>query len=467
MKFRALFLNPITQKISAALISMLGMLLLILGLQKEITLVVNGEVQQIKSYALTVRGVLKSQDYQLTEWDQLDPSPGTWLWGDETIHFRVSSAIEILADGENISLQTAESRPENVLLAAGYNVYPKDRVLVDGKPINEDTLLEAGKDHQIRILRGTPITVITETGAIQFVSDGDNLGEAFEKEAIKVLDADQLSRPLDTPLDGSPIEVEWIQAKPLFVQLADQAITIFTTEDMVGTALAEAGIALQGMDYSDPAETEPIPENRQVQIIRIREEVILNQEAIPFSTVYRPDDSSELDQLSILSGGELGINAQQVRVTYEDEQEISRQVEKEWVLREPSPRILGYGTQINLRTADTPDGQITYWRKITAYATSYNENCEGCKTYTATGAPLKQGVIAVKLDWFLYMKHLKVYIPGYGFASIEDVGGGVPWSTNWVDLGYKAENYVPWYWYVDVYFLAPAPPPQDIMYVLY
>jgi hypothetical protein len=65
------------------------------------------------------------------------------------------------------------------------------------------------------------------------------------------------------------------------------------------------------------------------------------------------------------------------------------------------------------------------------------------------------------------MKHLKVYIPGYGFASIEDVGGGVPWSTNWVDLGYKAKNYEPWYWYVDVYFLAPSPPPEDIMYVLY
>jgi uncharacterized protein YabE (DUF348 family) len=467
MKIPALFLNPIIQKISAALISTLGIILLILGMQKEITLVVNGDAQQITTYALTVRGVLRSQDYLLSEQDHIYPSPGAWIWRDGTIYYRVSSAIEIQADGELLSLQTAEIRPENVLLEAGFTVFPKDRIVVDGKLINEDTLLAAGKNHVIQILRGTPITVLTESGTIQFISDGDRLGEAFEKEAIKVLDTDELSLPLDTPLDGSSIKVEWIQSKPLLVQLADQSITILTTSETIGLALAKAGIALQGMDYSEPAETESIPENRQVQIIRVREEVLLNQETIPFQTTYSPDDSSELDQLSILSGGEYGINAQQVRVTYENEQEISREVEKEWVLREPSPRVLGYGTQINLRTADTQDGQITYWRKITAYATSYNENCEGCKTYTATGAPLKKGVIAVKLDWFLYMKHLKVYIPGYGFASIEDVGGGVPWSTNWVDLGYKAINYEPWYWYVDVYFLAPPPPPEDIMYILY
>jgi len=467
MNIRDLLLNPIIQKISAALISVAGILLLIFGLQKDITLVVNGDAQQVTTYALTVGGVLRSQDFTLTEYDHLSPSPNTWLWGKETIHFRISSTIEIQADGEEITLQTAEIRPENVLLEAGFTVYPKDRILVDGKLISEDTQLSAGKDHLIRILRATPITVLTETGSLHFVSDGDSLAEAFQQQDLAVREEDQFSLPLDTPLDGSPIEVEWDQAEPLQVQLADQSITVYTTADTIGPALAGAGIALQGMDYSDPAETKAIPDDRQVQIIRVREEIILNQEEIPFTSTYQPDDSKELDQLSILSGGELGISAQQVRVTFENEQEVSREVEKEWVLREPSPRIIGYGTQINLRTADTADGQITYWRKITAYATSYNENCEGCKTYTATGAPLKRGVIAVKLDWFLYMRHLKVYIPGYGFASIEDVGGGVPWSTNWVDLGYKAENYEPWYWYVDVYFLAPPPPPEDIMYVLY
>ena len=467
MKFRALLLNPLMQKITAVLISALGILLLILGMQKEITLVVNGEAQQITTYALTARGVLRSQDLTLSEWDQVIPSPGTWLWGKNTIVFRRASTVEIQADGKTVTLQTVERRPENVLLEAGTTVFPKDRILVDGKVIKEDGFLAAGKDHKIQVLRGTPITVITESGEFQFISDGESLAEAFEKEAIEVFEADQLSMPLDTALDGSPITIEWIQAEPLQVQLADRSLTIFTTAETVGAALAGAGIALQGLDYSVPAELEPLPENGLVQIIRVREEVLLNQENIQFGITYQPDDSTELDQLSILSGGEFGINAQRVRVTYENEQETSRAVEKEWVLREPSPRIIGYGTQINLRTANTADGQITYWRKINAYATSYDENCVGCNDYTYSGAYLQKGVIAVTRDWYRYMAGNKVYIPDYGFATVEDIGAGVSFSTNWVDLGYRSSNYISWHWYVDVYFLAPAPPPEDIMYILY
>ena len=129
--------------------------------------------------------------------------------------------------------------------------------------------------------------------------------------------------------------------------------------------------------------------------------------------------------------------------------------------------MIGYGAKINLRTTNTADGPITYWRKITAYATSYDENCLGCNDYTYSGAYLQKGVIAVTRNWYRYMGGLSVYIPGYGFATIEDIGAGVSWSTNWVDLGYRSENYEHWSHYVDVYFLAPAPAPEDIMYVLY
>lgn len=467
MKIHELLHHPHMQKISAVLISALGILLLILSSQKEITLIVNGEARQISTFALTVRGALNSQELALSEWDQVIPSPGTWLWGEDTIVFKRASTVEIEADGKAVTLQTIERRPENVLLEAGTAVFPKDRIMVDGKVIKGDALLAAGKDHKIQVLRGTPVTVVTEGGEFQFISDGDSLAEAFEKEAIEVFEADQLSMPLDTALNGSPITIEWIQAEPLHVQLADRSMTIFTTAETIGAALAGAGIALQGLDYSVPAEHEPLPENGQVQIIRVREEFLLNQENIQFSTTYQPDDSTELDQLSILAGGEFGINAQRVRVTYENGQEASREVEKEWVLREPSPRIIGYGTQIKLRTASTADGQITYWRKIRAYATSYNENCAGCNNITYSGATLQKGVIAVTRDWYHYMAGNKVYIPDYGFASVEDIGAGVSFSTNWVDLGYKATNYVSWHWYVDVYFLAPAPPPENIMYILY
>jgi uncharacterized protein YabE (DUF348 family) len=467
MKIRQAFLNPIYLRVTSVSISILGILLLVFGLRKEVTLVVNGETQQVTTYALTVRGVLRNEDYSPSEFDHLFPSSETWLWGEETIYFRVSSTIEIQADGELLTVQTAEILPKNVLLENGITVFPKDRILLDGELLEEDTTLDPGKEHQIQVLRGTPITIITKNGSTSFISDQDYLAEAFASEGYQINDADQLTQPLDTPLDGSPITVEWTQAQQLLVLHGDQPLTIFSTEETIGAALAGAGIALQGLDYSIPAEHESIPENRQVQIVRVREEVLLNQEQIPFTSTYELDGNTELDQQSIISGGEFGISAKQIRVTYENGKEVSRDLEKEWVLKEPTPRVIGYGAKINLRTTNTADGPITYWRKITAYATSYNENCPGCNDYTYSGAYLQKGVIAVTRNWYYYMGGLSVYIPGYGFATIEDIGAGVPWSTNWVDLGYRSENYVIWSQYVEVYFLAPAPPPDNIMYVLY
>lgn len=466
MKIRDLIRNPVLQKFGAGLLTALGIILLVLSLHKDIILVINGQSQQISTFALTVRGVLKEQDLVISDNARLSPPPGHILLGQEPIYLSTARQVVIQADGNVFTLNTAERHPENVLLQAGFVLFPHDRLLIDGKLYQGARQLSPDKDHTLEVLRGTPITLIEDSRIEQFISDGNTIAEALEKQGVELFPADQLSRPPDTPLNGTPITVELVRAEPLQVRLADRSITIHTTADTVGAALAQGGIALQGLDYSIPAEGEPLPENKQIQIIRVREEVLLNQEKIEFTSEYQPADDLELDQFSILHGGEYGISAQRIRIIYENNQEVSREVEKEWVLKEPSPRVIGYGTQINIQTANTPDGQINYWRKITAYATSYNENCEGCKNYTASGADLKQGVIAVRLAWYRYMKGMKVYIPGYGFASIEDVGGGVPWSYNWVDLGYKAKNYVPWSQNVEVYFLAPAPPPENIMYIL-
>jgi uncharacterized protein YabE (DUF348 family) len=459
--------KPLIQRAASVIAALIGMLLITLSLNKTVILVVNGVTEEVPTWAITVKGVLRSQDIQLTEYERLSPGPATMLWGGERIILNMSNTVEVILNGNSESLQTAERHPENILLDLGWELYPKDRVFLDGMLIEEGQKLSLGESHQIELRQGTPVTLQTETGTIRFITDGDTLEEALQMEGIEIFEADQLSRDLDTSLVGSPITVNLVRARPLMVRLADEMITIRHTSETVGGALAQGGIALQGLDYSLPAEQEPIPENNLVEIVRVREEILLKQEQIQFSSEYQPADDLPLDQLQILTGGEYGLQAQRLRILYENGEEVSRELEKEWMIMEPSPRIIGYGTQVSLQTANTPDGQITYWRSITAYATSYDETCPGCDLITASGSVLNKGTIAVKLDWYRYMKGMRVYIPGYGFGTIEDVGGGVPWSTNWVDLGYRHKDYVPWSENVTVYFLAPIPPPENIMYILY
>jgi len=54
------------------------------------------------------------------------------------------------------------------------------------------------------------------------------------------------------------------------------------------------------------------------------------------------------------------------------------------------------------------------------------------------------------------MRGQRVYIPGYGFGTIADAGGGIP-GQYWIDLGYTDDTYVPWHQNVTMYFLTPIP----------
>ena len=65
--------------------------------------------------------------------------------------------------------------------------------------------------------------------------------------------------------------------------------------------------------------------------------------------------------------------------------------------------------------------------EMTVEATAYTAECEGCSGITKTGVDLKanpdQKVIAV--DPSVIPLGSKVYVEGYGYATAEDIGGGI------------------------------------------
>ena len=124
-------------------------------------------------------------------------------------------------------------------------------------------------------------------------------------------------------------------------------------------------------------------------------------------------------------------------------------------------RVPPYGTNIVIRTLDTPDGPIEYWRKVRTYATSYSAATSGtpktAKWYgvTATGLPMRKGIVAV--DPSVISLGTKLYVPGYGPGLAADTGLAAC-AGKWVDLGYDDDNLQGWgWWWVDTYLLTPVP----------
>jgi 3D (Asp-Asp-Asp) domain-containing protein len=204
-------------------------------------------------------------------------------------------------------------------------------------------------------------------------------------------------------------------------------------------------------------------------VIRVQEQVLVEQAALPFPSFYQSAPEIEIDNEVVLQTGSYGLNASRVRVRLENGVETGRTIEGEWVVREPEPRIIGYGTNIIIRTLNTPDGPIEYWRAVEMFATSYSPCRLGpgstrCSYIARSGLPVQQGLVAFLPEWYDYMALTQVYVPGYGIGTVGDTGWGLR-GRHWIDLAYGEDDWISWASNVTVYFLTPVP--SEIMWILY
>lgn len=435
-----------------ALVSLLaGLLLLGLGLRKSVTLVVDGQSQKFTTYALTVGGMLQAAQVPLAAQDALTPPADRWLWDGETVILQRAVPVQVLADGKLTNLLSAQRKPSDLLALAGIVLSPGDRLLSNGIEIAPAQVLsDSGKDIGLQVIRSVPFTLRQGSQVQALFSPAPSLGQALWDSGIVLRSSDRLDPPAGTPLTNN-LAASLQRARPITIQTMNGSLSQQTAADTVGEALTEAGLALQGLDYSIPAAERPIPADGLVKVVRVREEVTIEQTPIEFVTAYQPDPDLEIDNQTILQQGAYGLTAKRVRVRYEDGQEVSRQVENEWVAQSPKPRIVGYGTKLLQHTLSTPDGTITYWRALTMWATSYSPASAGGDT-TASGDKVKKGIVGINPNYIPYGTRL--YIPGYGFGKASDTGNIGP---RWIDLGYSDDDYVAWHQYVTVYFLWPLP----------
>jgi uncharacterized protein YabE (DUF348 family) len=443
----------------AAVLAISGIVLISRGLQKTVTLTLNGQAEDIETSSWTVSGVLTEAEILLNEEDSINPTPSTFLIGGENITIETAAWINIQADGELIPLFTRERLPANLLSMADIRLFPADQLIVDGEPGQKDEVIKPGKNHTLQVLRAQPIE-LTISGKIEkFSSNAATLGEALWENGIKLNHGDRLSPAADTQIDG-PINANLGIAQDVKIQFNGGTIKSRSAGINIAEALEEAGIPLQGLDFSVPNPEENLPKEGEIQVVRVKEDLILESEPIPFETKTQPVDDLEIDNRNIVQRGVYGLNTIRVRVRYEDDTEVSRQVEADYISQEPESEILGYGTKIVPKTLETPSGPIQYWRALEMYAISYNVTSSGGDGITATGLPLERGIVAIDPRYIPY--GTRMYVPGYGPALAADTGGGI--IGRMIDLGFRDEDYESWHQWVTVYFLWP--PPETVAWII-
>jgi uncharacterized protein YabE (DUF348 family) len=432
-------------------VALIGLLLLLRAAHKTINLKINGENQTVTTFALTVGGFLRSAQIPTGAADQIEPGLENWLEDGGTVTIERSAQIWVEDVERSFTLLTAERVPANILALAGIEIFAGDKLISDGQPHDFDKPLVRAPSHSLQIRRAKKI-LITENGNARTVfSSAETLGRALWDASISLHGTDHIEPEIGMPL-GKSLAVSLNQSEELYIHFLEDSLHIRTTADTVGAALSRAGIALQGSDFSLPSESAPLPAGGNIRVVHVRESLAIETEPVPSQTEFQPQSDLELDSQKVLQPGTYGVKATRIRVRYEDGEEVSREVEGEYLAQESKSRIIGYGTKIVPHTAETLDGQIRYWRALRVYAVSYNPTSAG-GSVTASGLPLRKGVAAV--DTSLIPLGTRLYIPGYGEAVAGVTGAGVKGRI--IDLGYSDSDYVSWHQWVSVYLLWPPP----------
>jgi 3D (Asp-Asp-Asp) domain-containing protein len=272
---------------------------------------------------------------------------------------------------------------------------------------------------------------------------------------------------MNTPVRAG-LQVRIERGVPVTVLVDGREVRTRTHSRTVSDVLAELGVSLVGKDYVVPAGSDRVQPGLEIAVARITEKQLIEETEIPFETEWLPDSLLEIDHRRVDAVGANGIQRRRYRAVFQNGQEIERKLEDEWVAREPETRKIAYGTKILVRTLETPDGSIEYWRRIPVFLTSYTEATCG-KTpdhpwygLTRLGWKMRRGIIAVDPRVINMLSEL--YVPGYGRGTAADTGGLI--IGRHIDLGHEVDDFVMWFEWGYVYVLTPAPPPSQIRWIL-
>ena len=445
---------------SALVITVIGGALLLVSAMQTfpVTVIADGEAREIHTRQTTVTELLTSANILLNDGDLVSPPLDTLLESGVVVQVNRARSVFLMIDGETTPLWTPLTNPADILASVGVQISSSDRVQIDGTESSIDALDDWPVPASTILVRhAVTLRLHDEDGTRTLQTTGGTVGEALFEAGITLFLTDSTSPDLNTPISGD-MDVTITRANPVEIAADGATISTRTRGTTVAAALTEAGVALVGMDYAIPAESTPLQPGMTIRVIRVREEIEAKQEPLDFEIVYQADSTIELDQEQVTQQGQPGMQETRTRVRYENDIAVERVEGETVVVTAPVNQVISYGTNVVIRTIDTPDGPREYWRKLRMYVTSYHPAALGGDSTTATGRTVQRGIVGSDPNILPY--GTQIYVPNYGVGEVQDTGGRRSMPL-WVDLGYSDADYRGWYGYHDVYILTPVPPNID------
>ena len=454
-----------------------------------VALVVNGQPHQVRAHQLTVEAVLAQIGLELRAEDIVSPGRDGQLSANQAIDIQLARPVAVtVGHSPGQTIHTHQQTPLKIYAELGINLDQADDVFVNDIPwpheralpvtlpglppgtIALKTRLEALRPEvvRLRLHRAIPIQVLDGDYQTTFLTTHQTVGDVLVARNIPLYLGDAISPNLGEPLQAD-MTITIKRSIPVAIHADGTPIRTRTLGQTVGDVLAQEQVALIGQDYTLPPESAAVEPELEIAVVRVIEGLEIDKETTDFETIWVDDPDLELDRQEIRQDGQEGVTKTRTRVRYENGREIFREEEETWLEHEPADKIIAYGTKVVIRTVETPAGPVEYWRKIRMLATGYTAATSGKTSdhpaYGITRSGMQAGYGIVAVDPRVIPLLSNVYVPRYGQAIAGDTGGAILGKR--IDLGFEEDEPIPpWYTWTEVYVLTPAPPHNEIRYVL-
>ncbi|SJZ78980.1 ubiquitin-like domain-containing protein [Garciella nitratireducens] len=339
--------------------------------------------------------------------------------------------VTIIDEEKQSNIKTREKTVKEVLDQEDLKYTAEDSI----KPAL-DSKVEDGM--KIVIKRAVPVTIEVDGKNYELKTTADNVKEAIKEAGVELGEKDIVTPDLETKLEkNTKIHIQ--KAIPCSIEVDGTTKELLTASSTVEAVLKEEKITLGEKDKINPPLDQKIEKNMKIQVTRVTEKTITQEEKVPFKTIKKNTSSLNKGTTRVVQEGKNGIKENTIHIVYEDGKEISREVIESKVTQKPIDKIIKVGTKQQIPKVTSVSSRGTARRSattrtLTVVATGYSSQDPGVNHVTSTGARLEKGVIAVDPSVIPYGS--KIYVPGYGYGTALDTGGGI--KGNRLDLAFNS-----------------------------
>lgn len=216
--------------------------------------------------------------------------------------------------------------------------------------------------------------------------------------------------------------------KQVDIVVGNRIYPVYTFKSTVAQVIEEQNIIVDDGDLVTPQLVAPAEDGQVVKIVRVDKQEEIVHKKVPFKVIRQVDDRLPQGIEKVNQNGIDGLKKMVYLKVLNDGIEVSRDLVKTEMIKEPQPKIIAVGrrTVVHTTSRSLEMKRTVTGNTLTAQATAYTFTGYN----TSTGITPYRGVVAV--DPNVIPLGTRLYIENYGEAVALDTGGSI--KGNRIDL---------------------------------